>query len=111
MSPSTSRRLADEYDLSTLEPGVDRDKTLAFLDQSSKPKAEVPKIEGSWQREDPWKARTIRARASTIQLFDVMEAGQRTKRVNRTLEAGEPVSVQELADLAIRLLAKHLGYS
>ena len=111
MGAQAKRRLSADYDSSSLEPNVDPEKAVAFLNAGAVEPSAIPVSETSSIRPaDPWRSRTIRARESTLQLFDIIEAGQRTKRAKRDLPDAEPATVQELADLAICLLAEHLGY-
>ena len=133
-------RLADKYELSDLEPGVDPARAAAFLADSpaNKAKAESrnssrpdtnktsqpqdPKLVEFTQsrpsraskplaeRAGPWTSRTMRIRQSTATRLTKAACHQKMKQAEGALNADEPVTVQEIADHGIRLALAELGY-
>jgi hypothetical protein len=133
-------RLADKYELSDLEPGVDPERAAAFLadgavgkaktgsrrssrlDASKSSESQDPKLVDFAQsrpspgnkpladRAEPWTSRTMRLRQSTATRLTKAACHQKMKQAEGALDAGEPVTVQEIADHGIRLALAQLGY-
>lgn len=127
--------LAEKYDLKDLEPDVDPRKAAAFLasGKQEERKARVPRNRRSASQEskvqftrtdvspqqpqvtsaadsEHWTSRTIRLRQSTAVALTIAACGQKSRQVETKLSAGEPVTVQEIADFGIRLALAELGY-
>lgn len=140
MKRDAAIRLADRYDIKDLEPDVDPKKVAAFLDDNKetpkkepnaarpaqnayKPvrtkepkiatKAIKPKstIEVESKDNEPWTSRTIRLRQSTATALTKAACGQKSIQAEGQLRPGQPVTVQEIAELGIRLALIELGYS
>jgi hypothetical protein len=130
--------LADRFELTDLEPDVDPEKAALFLagDASNKPKVDrrrsgegksiaFPDSKGMVAPRSPpqratkpsagdaelWTSRTIRLRQSTATALTKAACGQKVKQAEGKLKTGEPVTVQEIADHAIRLALAELGYA
>ena len=135
--PKRDNNLADKYELSDLEPGVDPQKAAAFLSagvrdkpkpvpgrigESDKARLPDPKLVALAQSQpshattpakdnaELWTSRTIRLRQSTATSLTKVACRQKMKQAEGKLKADEPVTVQEIADHGIRLALAELGY-
>lgn len=139
MSKSNTN-LADQYDMSHLEPDVDPEKAAAFLQvDQQKPEPSTPTAVESVAKLQPkskprkkaastdapakyvgatsnrnkrtvWTSRTIRLRQETADTLTKAACGQKTKLVEGKLKGDDPVTVQEIAERGIRLALADLGY-
>ena len=117
--------LADRFDLSDLEPEVDKEAARSFLSEdkrkskqtkerkprssdSNAAEAEVPKPQ--LMIAETWTTRTVRLRHTTATALTKATYAQRTKQADGRLMIGDPVTVQEIADRGIRLALTELGY-
>lgn len=123
-------RLADKYELSDLEPGVDPEKAAAFLakaaprqggqcvtaklpDPKRVPIAQSAPSDMKTQFANDaelWTSRTIRLRQSTATCLTKAACRQKMKQAEGKLTSDEPVTVQQIADHGIRLALAELGY-
>ena len=122
-------RLADRYQLQDLEAGVDAEKVAAFLSadeessnqmvnaqpsaqnaESVPRESEIPPARNVSRTPELWTSRTIRLRQSTATGLTMAACGQKSKQVEGKLSSDEPITVQEIADLGIRLALAELGY-
>jgi hypothetical protein len=131
-------RLADKYELSDLEPDVDPQMAATFLagGEGNQPKvvrrrrgedkspAALAPTQAAVPRSSPqratkpltgntelWTSRTIRLRRDTATGLTKAACGQKVKQAEGKLKPGEPTTVQEIADHAIRLALAELGYA
>ena len=115
--------LADRFDLSDLEPEVDKEAARSFLSEdkrkSKQTKERKPRSSDSNAAEVPkpqlmiaetWTTRTVRLRQTTATALTKATYAQRTKQADGKLMIGDPVTVQEIADRGIRLALTELGY-
>lgn len=113
--------LADQFDLSDVDPAIDKEAAMSFLSQDdrktgAKPKLPKPKITASDEDmrrpmvAEVWTSRTVRLRHTTAQALTKATYGQRTKMADGKLLVGDPVTVQDIADHGIRLALTQLGY-
>ena len=122
-------RLADRYQLQDLEAGVDAEKVAAFLSvdgessnqmvnaqpsiqnaESVPRESEIPPDRTVSRTPELWTSRTIRLRQSTATGLTMAACGQKSKQVEGKLSSDAPITVQEIADLGIRLALAELGY-
>ena len=103
--------LADHYDLSDVEPGVDKDAALSYLSEDKKSKSskqgkaspgesDVDKVKMPKPQlmiAETWTTRTVRLRQTTATALTKATYAQRTKQADGKLMIGDPVTVQELS--------------
>ena len=135
--PKRDNNLADKYELSDIEPGVDPQKAAAFLaggnrdkpkpvrgrngesDTGKSPNQKLVALAQSQPSHattpandtpELWTSRTIRLRQSTATCLTKAACHQKMKQAEGKLKANEPITIQEIADHGIRLALAELGY-
>ena len=112
--------LADEFDLSDVDPAIDKEAAAVYLAQddregeakkkSTTPKRTKPEDNRRPMIAETWTSRTVRLRKTTANALTKATYGQRTKLADGKLMMGDPVTVQDIADRGIRLALTELGY-
>ena len=112
--------LADQFDLSDVDPAVDKEAAAVYLKTNDR-EAEAKKKSTTSEKTKPedkrrpmiaetWTSRTVRLRQTTANALTKATYGQRTKLADGKLMMGDPVTVQDIADHGIRLALTELGY-